>query len=152
MTIAQLSIVSSVIHAEPMSDGIGAFVRRKRIELGYTQTELAQVMGMTRSHLSVIESGKIALPQAAVRRTLAKTLGVSHLDLLIEAGELLPEEIALAGAEGVVQHGEHDPRERQVERLRQLPWRREFEATLDQFLELWEFQAAQESKPTKPQP
>lgn len=68
-----------------------------------SQVEFADRVGMTKSHLSQVEAGKIALPNADIRRRLAKELGVSHLDLLVAAGEIDRSEIASAGAAGVVQ-------------------------------------------------
>lgn len=76
-----------------MDTGIGAFISRRRDELGLTQTALAERVGLKRSHLSLIESGKIALPSADVRRRIAAELGVRHVDLLVIAGELAPDEI-----------------------------------------------------------
>src|SRR4029434_2675014 len=51
--------------------------------------------------LSQIESGKIGLPSADVRRRLAIAMGVTHVDLLLAAGELSDADIQVAGIEGV---------------------------------------------------
>lgn len=89
-----------------MNEGIGAFVKATRTERGMSQTALAEMVGVTRGYLSTLESDKIGLPSADTRRRLAKALGVTHLDLLVAAGEITREEIRAAGAEGVV---ERDP-------------------------------------------
>lgn len=48
---------------------------------------------MSPSHYSMIERGKIAFPNADLRRRLAAALRTTHLELLIHAGELLPDEL-----------------------------------------------------------
>lgn len=66
-----------------------------------TQVELAEAAHMTKSHVSAIEKGRIGLPGPEVRRELAKALGVTHLDILIAAGEIRPDELEAAGKQGV---------------------------------------------------
>ena len=73
---------------------------------------------MPQPALSDIERDRIKLPNADVRRRLAKALGVSHLDLLIAAGELLPEEVVAAGKVGVIEERADDLSVALVERLR----------------------------------
>lgn len=77
-----------------MTEGLGAFVHERRTRLGFTQERVALAAGISRSHLSQIESGKIALPNAETRRLLASALAVEHVELLIAAGELTAEEMA----------------------------------------------------------
>lgn len=76
---------------EPAST-LGAFVRARRAVLGLLLTDLARRADLTKSELSAIENGKIALPGADKRRRLAAALGVSHEALLVAAGELAPDE------------------------------------------------------------
>lgn len=71
---------------------LAEFVRERRLSMGLTQSDFAEVAGIKRAHLSQIENGRITLPAADLRRKLAKALGVSHIDLMIAAGELTPEE------------------------------------------------------------
>jgi transcriptional regulator with XRE-family HTH domain len=85
--------------------GIAAFVREKRTALGWTQTVLAEKTGISRARVSQIEGGAVTLPGADHRRRLAQALGVSHLDLLVAAGEITEDEIGQAGAVGVVERG-----------------------------------------------
>jgi transcriptional regulator with XRE-family HTH domain len=77
----------------PEATGLGGFVRRRRVELGLTQEVVADAAGIGRSHLSQIESGKIGLPNAGIRRHLATVLQVRHVDLLVAAGELDDDEV-----------------------------------------------------------
>lgn len=73
--------------------GLGAFLRRRRVDLGLTQETVSDAAGIGRSHLSQIESGKIGLPNATIRRRLAEVLQLRHVDLLIAAGELDEAEV-----------------------------------------------------------
>jgi transcriptional regulator with XRE-family HTH domain len=73
--------------------GLGGFLRRRRVDLGLTQEAVSDAAGIGRSHLSQIESGKIGLPNAAIRRRLARALALQHVDLLIAAGELDEDEV-----------------------------------------------------------
>jgi HTH-type transcriptional regulator, competence development regulator len=81
-----------------MSAGLGAFIRQRRSSLGLTQESVADQAGIGRSHLSQIESGKIGLPNATIRRRLAKTLRVRHIDLLVAAGEISEDEVRSGAA------------------------------------------------------
>lgn len=74
-------------------DGLGGFLRKRRIDLGLTQEAVSDAAGIGRSHLSQIESGKIGLPNAGIRRRLADVLEVRHVDLLVAAGELDDAEV-----------------------------------------------------------
>lgn len=78
-------------------EGIGPFVRRRREELGLSQTRLAELVGTSRGYMSQIEAGRTQLPNPSLRRRLAEALGVRHLDLLIAAGELTSDEVPQAG-------------------------------------------------------
>lgn len=73
--------------------GLGAFVRAKREERGWSQTRLAAESGVDRAYLSQIETGVTKLPGADTRRKLAAALGLRHVDLLVVAGELADDEI-----------------------------------------------------------
>ncbi|MCC6315337.1 MAG: helix-turn-helix transcriptional regulator [Thermomicrobiales bacterium] len=79
-----------------MTEGLGPFIRSRRTELGLTQERVADAAAIGRSHLSQIESGKIGLPNAKIRRRLAQTLRVRHVDLLVAAGELSADEVHMA--------------------------------------------------------
>lgn len=102
-TRAHLSSVVNSLSLACMTCTLGAFVAKRREELGIrTQTELGRRTGLPRTTINRIETGVTQLPQPDIRRRLAQALGVSHLDLLVAAGELTEDEIQAAGAEGVV--------------------------------------------------
>ncbi|MCC6314843.1 MAG: helix-turn-helix domain-containing protein [Thermomicrobiales bacterium] len=102
-----------------MSETLGEFVRRERERRGMTLTALADAAELSKSELSALERGKIALPGAAKRRRLAAALGVSHLDLLVAAGEITRDEIEPLGVRGTV---EPDPvRAELIASLNRLP-------------------------------
>lgn len=76
-----------------MSTSLGDYIEKRRIELGYTsQAGFARAAKISPSHLNQIEGGKIALPNADLRRKLARALGVRHVDILVAAGELAEDE------------------------------------------------------------
>lgn len=84
-----------------MNSGIGSYVKARRTDLGLTQEELSTRSGVGRAQIAQIEGGRVALPGADPRRRLAKALGVSHLDMLIAAGEITEDEIQPLGVQGV---------------------------------------------------
>ena len=84
-----------------MANGLGAYIRAWRMTNGVTQSDLARRADMLPPHLTQIETGKILLPNAEARRRLAMAMGITHLDLLMAAGEISDAEIQSAGAEGV---------------------------------------------------
>jgi transcriptional regulator with XRE-family HTH domain len=61
--------------------------RRKAVGIR-TQQQLADLVGVDRSHIAKIENGTIALPQPDLRRRLADVLGLSEKDFLVAAGVL----------------------------------------------------------------
>ena len=93
-----------------MTNGLGAFVREKREALSIPQGVLADRVGITQGALSGIERGISKFPAADTRRRLARALGVSHLDMLIAAGELDRRELANESVMGVVERDPDDPR------------------------------------------
>lgn len=74
--------------------GIGAFIRARREALGLAQNALARRAELSPAYLSQIETGKTSTPGAAIRRRIAEALGVRHVDLLVAAGELAPDEVS----------------------------------------------------------
>lgn len=84
-----------------MNTDLATLVKAQRERTGLSLRKTAETLGMASGHFSQIETGKITLPNAHVRRTLAAWLGISHLDLLVAAGEIGEDEIAAAGAVGV---------------------------------------------------
>jgi transcriptional regulator with XRE-family HTH domain len=73
---------------------LGTFIKSHRERLGLTQQEFADRAGIQRAYLSRIETGDNKLPSADIRRKIAATIGVSHVDILVSAGELSAEEVS----------------------------------------------------------
>lgn len=71
---------------------LGEFMYARRSALGLTQKDAAELAGTTAAYWAQIENGTVKLPGAALRRGIAEALRVSHVDLLVAAGELTPEE------------------------------------------------------------
>lgn len=103
-----------------MADGLRAFVQTRRTILGLTQKELAEAAGINQPTISDIERGQTKLPNADIRRRLAAALGVSHLDLLVAAGEITEQE--LGTTVGLVEVAPDDPRQDFIRRLERLRW------------------------------
>ena len=72
---------------------LGPWIIERRLQLGLTQTELAEKTGILRTTLNNIERGKVSFPSIENRRRLADALRVRHVDLLVAAGELDDTEI-----------------------------------------------------------
>jgi len=61
-------------------------LKELRRAVGWTQQDLSRVSGLTRSYISRLEMGDIALPSSEKLRALAQSLGTSPDDLLQAAG------------------------------------------------------------------
>lgn len=55
---------------------LGQRIRLRRRELGYTQHELAEKVGVAQPHISEIETGKTLDPRMKTLRHFARALGV----------------------------------------------------------------------------
>lgn len=73
-------------------DRLADLVRTRRQIAGLTQVELAARAGVSQGTVSDIERGSRKLPNADVRRRIAAALNLTHLAMLIAAGELTWEE------------------------------------------------------------
>jgi transcriptional regulator with XRE-family HTH domain len=93
-----------------MNSSLGQLIREWRERSGLSLAQAAAIVGIGRGHLSQFETGRIGLPQTEVRRRLAQALGITHIDLLIAAGELSVEEVQQAGVVGVAERSPDDPR------------------------------------------
>ena len=71
--------------------GLGERIKLKREELGLTQLQLAQALGVTPQHISVIEKGKRS-PSLDSLAKLAQELGVTT-DYLITGKESVVSDI-----------------------------------------------------------
>jgi len=65
---------------------LGERLKALRKARGWTQENLAEVSGLTRSHISRLERGDIELPSRARLLRLADALGATADDLLTAAG------------------------------------------------------------------
>lgn len=72
----------------PMSTSLGSFIRERRQELGLTQEQLAERIGVNvrQAEVSRLESGRIALPRRERMELLAAALEVSLGELLVRSG------------------------------------------------------------------
>lgn len=70
----------------PMS--LASRVRELRLAKGFSQKDLAERVGIERSYIGHIESGKTQLPSREVLAALAKALDTDVQDLLVAAGYL----------------------------------------------------------------
>jgi transcriptional regulator with XRE-family HTH domain len=61
-------------------------LKELRRAIGWTQQDLSRASGLTRSYISRLEMGDIALPSSEKLRSLAHSLGTSPDDLLQAAG------------------------------------------------------------------
>ena len=75
---------------------LGRLVRDKRQELGLTQMEMAERIGISQAYLSSMERGGVRMPDVEIRRRLADVLRMTHLELLMAIDELSPEEAGQA--------------------------------------------------------
>lgn len=72
---------------------LGSLIRNQRMDLNLTQVEVADRVGISQTYLSNLERGRVHLPDVEVRRRLAEALRLSHVDILIAAGELDAHEL-----------------------------------------------------------
>ena len=85
---------------------LGHLVREQRAKLHLTQSELASRVGVSRSAIAELESGRIEQPRASVFSRLAMALGLPAAALLAAAGypasemllELEADELAVLAA------------------------------------------------------
>jgi transcriptional regulator with XRE-family HTH domain len=74
-------------------ESLADYIRNRRLALGWTQEDLAAQAGLTQPNISDIERMQTKLPSPEARRGLARALRVRHVDLLVAAGELAPDEV-----------------------------------------------------------
>jgi transcriptional regulator with XRE-family HTH domain len=75
---------------------LAALMAKRMLELDLRPVDVAERADLSKSYVSALLKGKVALPGAGKRRDLAAVLGVRHVDLLVAAGELAPEEVDAA--------------------------------------------------------
>ena len=70
----------------PKNSALGERLRALRQIRGWTQSDLGEASGLTRSHISRLEAGDIQLPSRERLHRLATALGTTADDLLTAAG------------------------------------------------------------------
>jgi len=87
---------------------LGELVRRRvDASAAGNQAAYARRVGLSPSYLSALLKGKVSLPGADKRRALAADIGITHVDLLVAAGELTEQE---AGPQSAPLYPPDDPR------------------------------------------
>jgi transcriptional regulator with XRE-family HTH domain len=66
--------------------GLGSLVRRRRRELGLTQTQLGERTGWVQERISLLESGKYGTPSLPALATIADALEITLAQVLQAAG------------------------------------------------------------------
>jgi len=90
--------------ASPSRAALSEFIVARRESLGLRQVDLADRTGLGRAYINSLERGKLGLPGVEQRRALADALRVRHVDLLVVAGELSPQELAAPVYRDFVRH------------------------------------------------
>jgi transcriptional regulator with XRE-family HTH domain len=116
-------------------EGLAAYIRARRLQLGMTQVELAEAAGVSQPVISDVERSQTKLPNVEARRGIARALGIRHVDLLVAAGELSSEEVPGFSAETPAP----DPDlARRIAMMEALDWDRDNRGnTLDVVLQGW---------------
>ena len=94
-----------------MSDiqsGLGELIRQQRVTIPLTLQELANLGGVSPSHLGRIERGE-RFPSARILRKIAKPLGFEEDKLFTLAGYLSPQPNIIAEARPSYSGGRLDP-------------------------------------------
>jgi transcriptional regulator with XRE-family HTH domain len=82
---------------QEQSQALGALIRARRLELGYTTYQLGAAAGVQNSTVVRIEQGKFAAPRPDKLAKFAQHLGMSVADLFGRAGYLVPHELPTFG-------------------------------------------------------
>ena len=75
------------------SQALGALLRSKRQDLGYSTYQLAKAAGVDQSVVVRFEQGKFAAPRPDKLARFAEALGLSLADVYARAGYLVPDEL-----------------------------------------------------------
>ena len=75
------------------SEALGALLRQKREELGYSKNQLARAAGVRDSTVLRFESGQFTAPRPDKLARFAQLLGLSLADLYAQAGYIVPDEL-----------------------------------------------------------
>src|ERR1700728_3078506 len=80
------------------SEALGALLRQKREELGYSKNQLARAAGVRDSTVLRFEAGRFVAPRPDKLARFAQLLGLSLADLYAQAGYIVPDELPGFGA------------------------------------------------------
>lgn len=100
-------------------ESLAELVAQRIATLGVSQVDYAIRMGVERSVLHNVLSGKSLLPKEPFRRKLASDLGITVLDIFVLAGELQPDDIRV-----VTDARSSGPSEAMCALVRQVDWER----------------------------
>lgn len=78
---------------QEQSKVLGALLRQKRMEMGYSMTQLAQAAGVRDSTVLRFERGEFASPSPGKLARFAAELRIDLADLFAKAGYLVPDEL-----------------------------------------------------------
>jgi len=65
------------------SDGIGQRIRKKRLDLGWSQERLAKASGYSRIYVLKLENGQVESPGIKALDKMARCLGMNLEELLM---------------------------------------------------------------------
>lgn len=77
---------------------IGGIIRDRRLEMGYTQLDLAKIVGTTKATISRWESGDIHKMKSSMILAVSRALNLDPLVFLQDEEVLLPDESAVINA------------------------------------------------------
>ncbi len=67
---------------------LGSIIKRRRLAMGLTQRELAELVGISHTYIYQLEKGRNDIPSPDVMARLAKTIDISEVRLLRAVGYL----------------------------------------------------------------
>lgn len=94
-----------------MEDGkrLGQLVRKKRLALNMTQTQLGDAVGMSQRWISTLERGETDVPRRVHLHALANAIGLDVSELYVAADMARDEAKAKAAAEDAPMVDKDDP-------------------------------------------
>ncbi|HEX78656.1 MAG TPA: helix-turn-helix transcriptional regulator [Dehalococcoidia bacterium] len=91
-----------------VKNGLGEIIRQQRVTIPLTLQELANLAGVSPSHLGRIERGE-RFPSARILRKIAKPMGFEEDELFTLAGYLSPQSNAVSESRASYSGGRLDP-------------------------------------------
>jgi len=85
--------MSNIRKSTPRSVALGALLRQKREDLGYSKKRLANAAGVPDSTVIRLERGLFAAPRPDKLARFAQLLGLRLADLYAKAGYIVPDEL-----------------------------------------------------------